>query len=51
MVNKPPVGELSDPSDHSPIGLSIKSSNNVSISETQAHTSAVNRHTNDDNKL
>ena len=51
MVNKQHVGELCELSDHSPIELSIKSSNNISISEIQTDTSAVNRHTNDDNKL
>ena len=51
LVNKLHIGELCELSDHSPIELSIKSSNNISISETKTDTSAVNRHTNDDNKL
>ena len=51
MVDKLRVGELCELLDHSPFELSIKSSNNIIISESQADTPAVNWPTNDENKL
>ena len=51
MVDKLSVGELCELSDHSPIELSIKCSNNIIISEAQPDISVVNLPTYDDNKL
>ena len=51
MVDKLSVGELCEFSDHSPIELSIKSSNNIIKSEAQPDISVVNLPTYDDNKL
>ena len=54
MVNKLSVGELCELSDHSPIKLSIKSSNNIITSEAQPDISVcyiINLPAYDDNKL
>ena len=51
MVDKLSVGELCEVSDHSPIELPIKSSNNISKLEVQPDISVVNLPTYEDNKL
>ena len=51
LVNKMSVGELCELSDHSPIEISIKSSNVINESETHPDVSVMNSTTSDENTL